>query len=99
MFEKDGKAQDTEVGTVDTRVAPVGKLVIWMMGNSPELFERVNSYGMHVIQVHYARGWFDRFGKEPPPADSKFLGKIRLEAATGEDFSDQSESIPKAGKG
>jgi hypothetical protein len=44
--------------------------------------------------VHYANAWFGKFGKEPPPADDKFLGKIRLEAATGEDFTDQ-VSIPK----
>jgi hypothetical protein len=44
--------------------------------------------------VHYANGWFGKFGKEPPPADDQFLGKIRLEAATGEDFSD-AVSIPK----
>ncbi|QOV88684.1 BPSS1187 family protein [Humisphaera borealis] len=94
LLEKDGKPQDTENASVDTRVAPQGKLVIWLMGNSPALFERVNSYGLHAIRVHYANGWFGKFGKEPPPADDKFLGKIRLEAATGEDFSDQ-VVIPK----
>jgi hypothetical protein len=94
LLEKDGKPQDTENAAVDTRVKPQGKLVIWLMGNSPALFERLNSYGLHVLRPHYANGWFDKFGKEPPPADDKFLGKIRLEAATGEDFSDQ-VSIPK----
>jgi hypothetical protein len=94
LFEKDGKPQDMEHASVDTRVTPRGKLVIWLMGNSPALFERVNSYGLHAIRVHYANGWFGKFGKEPPPADDKFLGKIRLEAATGEDFSDQ-VNIPK----
>jgi hypothetical protein len=79
---------------VDTRVAPQGKLVIWLMGHSPPLFERVSGYGLHAIQVHYANGWFGKFGKEPAPADEYFLGKIRLEAATGEDFSDV-VSIPK----
>src|SRR6188768_4047289 len=88
VFEKDGKPADTERASVDTRVAPQGKLVIWLMGYSGPLFERVNSYGLHAIQVHYANGWFGQFGKEPAPADDKFLGKIRLEAATGEDFSD-----------
>jgi hypothetical protein len=58
------------------------------MGYSAPLFERINSYGLHAIRVHYANGWFSQFGKEPPPADDRFLGKIRLEAATGEDFSD-----------
>jgi hypothetical protein len=94
LFEKDGKPQDFENASVDTRVAPGGKLVIWLMGHNKALFERLNSYGLHAIQVHYANGWFSKFGKEPPPPDDKFLGKIRLEAATGEDFSDV-VSIPK----
>lgn len=94
VFEKDGKPQDVQHASVDTRVEPQGKLVIWLMGHSPGLFERVNGYGLHAIRVHYANGWFSQFGKEPPPADDKFLGKIRLEAATGEDFSDVVE-IPK----
>lgn len=93
-FEKDGKPTDVERASVDTRVPPQGKLVIWLMGYSAPLFERVNSYGLHAIQVHYANGWFGQFGKEPPPVDDKFLGKIRLEAATGEDFSDV-VNIPK----
>ncbi len=79
---------------MDTRTQPQGKLVIWLMGYSAPLFERVNAYGLHAIRVHYANGWFSQFGKEPPPADDKFLGKIRLEAATGEDFSD-AVTIPK----
>lgn len=94
VFEKKGKPADEENASVDTRVAPQGKLVIWLMGHSSGLFERLNSYGLHAIQVHYANGWFGQFGKEPAPADDKFLGKIRLEAATGEDFSDV-VSIPK----
>lgn len=94
LFEKDGKPQDVQHAYVDTRVAPQGKLVIWLMGNSAPLFERITSYGLHGIRVHYANGWFGKFGKEPAPADDKFLGKIRLEAATGEDFSDQVQ-IPK----
>lgn len=94
VFEKGGKPADTENASVDTRAKPQGKLVIWLMGHSAPLFERVNSYGLHAIRVHYANGWFSRFGKEPPPADDKFLGKIRLEAATGEDFSD-AVTIPK----
>ncbi len=75
--------------------APQGKLlVIWLMGHNGQLFERINSYGLHAIQVSYANGWFGKFGKEPPPKDEYFLGKIRLEAATGEDFSDVVD-IPK----
>ena len=87
LFERDGKPVDTQHATVDTRVAPRGKLVIWLMGHNQPLFDRLSSYGLHAIRVHYANGWFNRFGKEPPPADEQHLGKIRLEAATGEDFS------------
>ena len=94
LLEKDGKPQDIQHATVDTRVASQGKLVIWMMGHSEPLFERLSGYGLHAIRVHYANGWFSQFGKEPAPADEDFLGRIRLEAATGEDFSDQ-VSIPK----
>jgi hypothetical protein len=94
VLEKDGKPADLEDASVDTRVPPQGKLVIWLMGANAPLFERLNSYGLHAIRVHYANGWFVQFGKEPPPADELYLGKIRLEAATGEDFS-EAVSIPK----
>jgi hypothetical protein len=94
VLEKGGKPADVENASVDTRVKPQGKLVIWLMGYSAPLFERVNSYGLHAIQVHYANGWFKKFGSAAPPGDDKFLGKIRLEAATGEDFSDVVD-IPK----
>jgi hypothetical protein len=98
VFEKNGKPADVEKASVDTRVKPEGKLVIWLMGYNGPLFERVNSYGLHAIQVHYANGWFGKFGgagqTEKEKLDDKFLGKIRLEAATGEDFSD-AVSIPK----
>ncbi|MFZ4766843.1 MAG: BPSS1187 family protein [Roseimicrobium sp.] len=94
LIEKGGKPADTENARVDTRVKPQGKLVIWLMGMSGPLFERVNSYGLHAIRVHYANGWFGKFGNAAPPTDDKFLGKIRLEAATGEDFS-EAVHIPK----
>ncbi|MBI5775138.1 MAG: hypothetical protein HZA89_15550 [Verrucomicrobia bacterium] len=87
VFEKGGKPADTENAAVDTRVKPQGKLVIWLMGHNKNLFERVNSYGIHAVQVHYANGWFGKFGNRSPGDDGKLLGKIRLEAATGEDFS------------
>jgi len=87
VFEKGGKPTDIENAAVDTRVKPQGKLVIWLMGHSAPLFERVNSYGLHAIRVHYANGWFGKFGNASPGDDGKLLGKIRLEAATGEDFS------------
>ncbi len=87
VFEKAGKPADTERASVDTRVAPQGKLVIWLMGYNAQLFERINSYGLHAIQVHYANGWFGKFGRQSPGEDGQLLGKIRIEAATGEDFS------------
>lgn len=87
VFEKDGKPQDIEHAVVDTRVRPRGRLVIWLMGHNQALFERISSYGLHGIQVHYANGWFSKLNKEPPP-DDQYLGRIRLEAATGTDVSD-----------
>jgi hypothetical protein len=93
-LEKGGKPADLEHASVDTRVPCAGRLVIWLMSHPPALFERLNSYGMHAIQVHYANGWFSKFNQEPPPADTQHLGRIRLEAATGEDFSPLVE-IPK----
>lgn len=94
VFEKDGKPTDTQHASVDTRVKPQGKLVIWLMGHSAPLAERVNSYGLHFLRVHYANGWFGKFGDQSPGDDGLLLGKIRLEAATGEDFSPL-VSIPK----
>ena len=81
-----GKPQDIENAVVDTRVAPRGRLVIWLMNYSAPLFERLGDYGLHAIQVHYANKWF---GLIPTSArdDGTSLGKMRLEAATGEDFS------------
>jgi hypothetical protein len=87
VLDKGGKPQDLEGAAVDTRVAPAGRLVVWLMGASPTLFDKVTSYGMHAVHVHYARGWFPKFGEAAPPGDMNFLGKIRLVAATGQDFS------------
>lgn len=82
-----GKPQDMQHASVDTRVAPQGRLVVWLMGHNGNLFERVNSYGLHAIQVHYANKWFGMI-----PADRRdngeTLGNMRLEATTGEDFTD-----------
>lgn len=94
-FGTDAKPQDLEHACVDTRVPDQGKLVIWLMGHNQELFEHVSGYGLHAIQVHYANGWFGKLYSGKPPADDLFLSKVRLEAATGEDFS-ESVSIPKA---
>lgn len=87
VFEKNGKPTDGEHAAVDTSVAPRGRLVIWLMGYSAPLFEHLTGYGLHAIQVHYANGWFGQFGTKAPKGDTDFLGKIRLEAATGKDFS------------
>jgi len=89
VFGSAEKPEDLQHACVDTRVASTGKLVIWLMGPNKELFDRVSSYGQHAIQVHYARGWFGKLYSGPPPKDDLFLSKIRLEAATGEDCSDQ----------
>jgi hypothetical protein len=95
VFLKKDKPADTQRAMVDTRVAPQGKLVIWLMGYNGGLFERLSGYGYHAIQVHYANGWFGKLAKLAPKDDDQYLGKIRLEAATGEDVS-PAVAIPKA---
>ena len=83
VFNDDkGKPMDLQHAVVDTRVPPQGKLVIWLMDHSQPLFERISSYGLHGIQVHYANRWFG--GLKPEARDSgDVLGRIRLEASTG----------------
>jgi hypothetical protein len=95
VFSKNGKPQDFQHACVDTRVTPRGQLVIWLMAPNQDLFDRTSSYGLHSIQVHYARGWFGKLYGGKPPKDDLFLSKIRLEATTGEDFSDAID-VPKA---
>ena len=87
-----GKPTDLQYAAVDTRVAPQGKLVIWLMGHNRNLFDRTSSYGLHAIQVHYANGWFAKVSKKVGKGAG--LGGVRLEAATGEDHSPLVE-IPK----
>ena len=84
--DKAGKPQDVENAVVDTRAAPRGRLVIWLMNYNAPLFDRIGDYGLHAIQVSYANKWF---GIIPTKArdDGTSLGKLRLEATTGEDFS------------
>jgi hypothetical protein len=83
-----GKPSDLQHAVVDTRVTPQGKLVIWLMGHNQGLFERISSYGYHGIQPHYSNGWFAGITKaQADGGDGTVLGNIRLEAATGEDFS------------
>ena len=93
LIESKGKPADIQHASVDTRVAPRGKLMIWLMNHNSGLFDRVNSYGIHAIQVHYANKWFSLCCRENP-VGQHCRGNIRLEAATGEDFSDDVE-IPK----
>lgn len=88
LFGTDAKPEDLQHACVDTRVPPTGKLVIWLMAPNKELFARLSSFGMHAIDVHYARGWFGKLYAGAPPKDDLFLSKIRLEAATGDDCSD-----------
>jgi hypothetical protein len=84
----DGKPADVQHASVDTRVQPKGKLVIWLMGHNSQLFDRINSYGLHAIQPHYANRWFSICCRETPVGEH-CRGNIRLEAATGKDFSDE----------
>ncbi|MDG2127453.1 MAG: hypothetical protein P8K08_05635 [Fuerstiella sp.] len=84
---KDGKPADLQHAAVDTRVTPRGKLVIWLMSHNEQLFDRINSYGIHVLRPHYANRWFSICCREAPVGEH-CRGNIRLEAATGMDFSD-----------
>jgi hypothetical protein len=88
-----GRPADVQHASVDTRVDSKGRLVIWMMGHNEQLFDRWNQYGLHAIRVHYANKWFSICCQEKPVGEH-CRGNIRLEAATGEDFSDE-VSIPK----
>lgn len=86
--DEKGKPADLQHAVVDTRVPSQGKLVIWLMAHNQGLFERISSYGYHGIQPHYSNGWFAGVAKSQyENSDGTVLGKIRLEAATGEDFS------------
>jgi len=86
LTDKKGKAQDDQHASVDTRIAPKGRLAIWLMAPKQELMDRINSYGIHAIQVHYARQWFGKCCQERPVSED-CRGNMRLEAATGEDYS------------
>ena len=88
VFGSEEKPTDMEFASVDTRAAPQGKLTIWLMGHNAGLFERLNHDGIHAIGVSYARQWFSTLC-QPAPSDAYARGRIRLEAATGLDFSDE----------
>ena len=47
--DKAGKPQDIQNAVVDTRVAPRGRLVIWLMDYKAPLFDRLGDYGLHAI--------------------------------------------------
>lgn len=84
--DKAGKPVDVQHAVVDTKVEARGRLVIWLMGYNAPLFERLADYGLHAIQVHYANKWFGLIPAKERD-DGVSLGKMRLEAATGEDHS------------
>lgn len=96
VFGSKKKPQDTQVGTVNPAVKSRGQLVIWLMGYNDALAERVTGYGYHFVQPHYARGWFSKVCRENPVGES-CRGNMRLEAATGEDFSDSADIEPQDG--
>jgi hypothetical protein len=81
-----GKPQDLQHAVVDTRAASRGRRVIWLMEHNQGLFERISAYGLHGIQPHYANRWFWKLDATARD-DGTTLGRIRLEAATGEDHS------------
>lgn len=85
VFDRKGKPADKQFASVDTSVKDSGYLVIWLMGANKQLFDRVNSYGHHAIQVTYPREWFGKMNKLREDGDDDHFSDIRLEAATGED--------------
>lgn len=91
--DEKGKPADLQHASVDPRVPSRGRLVIWLMGHSRGLAERLSGYGLHYVQVSYANRWFSKLTKEQLN-EGDTIGKIRLEAATGEDHSPLVE-IPK----
>ncbi len=81
-----GKPLDLQHAVVAPSVPSRDRLVIWLMGHNAELAERVAGYGMHYAQVSYANRWFSKLTKEQLDQGDT-IGRIRLEAATGEDHS------------
>lgn len=96
VFGSAEKPADWQRASVDLAVAPRGELVIWLMSANDEFFDRLNSYGLHVIQPHYARAWFGLLC-QPSPMDDAARGNVRLEAATGDDFSPELNLTPPDG--
>ena len=94
--DKDGKVQDLQHAFVAPDVAPRGRLVIWLMGYNAGLFDRLAGYGLHAIQPHYANKWFGLIPAKERD-DGTSLGKMRLEATTGQDFSPLAKIEPPDG--
>lgn len=88
VTQSNGKPADMQQAWFDPSVNSRGQLVIWLMAHKPELFERVTGYGLHAMRVHYANGWFGKCCLSKPVGPT-CRGDIRIEAATGEDFSDE----------
>ena len=86
LKNKKGQPQDFQNASVDLSVKDRGRLAIWLMAPNQALFDRLNSYGIHAIQVHYARQWFS-ICCQARPVSADCRGNLRLEAATGEDHS------------
>lgn len=85
VFGTDEKPADLQHASVDLDVRDRGELVIWLMGYNSRLFERLNAYGIHAIQPHYANKWFSKVCLENPVGENS-RGNMRLEAATGDDY-------------
>lgn len=84
--DSNGKPKDLQHAVVDTTVPSRGQLVIWLMGHNQNFFEHLARYGLHGIQPHYANSWFSKIDAKKRD-DGTTLGQVRLEAATGEDYS------------
>lgn len=86
--QANGKPADLQQAWFDPKAKSRGQLVLWLMAHKPELFERITDYGLHAMRVHYANGWFGKCCQDKPVGPT-CRGDLRLEAATGEDFSDE----------
>lgn len=87
VFSEMGKVTDRQLAMTDTAVPSTGRLVIWLMEPPEPLFERLNSYGHHAIQVTYARQWFGKMDKLRKPGNDDHFSGLRLESATGNNHS------------
>lgn len=59
-----------------------GYLVIWLMEPKPELFDRLNSYGHHAIQVTFPRDQTEKWqGMKSATPPERFFGFTHTEDA------------------